>query len=240
MNSMRRYRVKQDTGWDEVIRRAKQPQRLGPIMMFFLLWALCGFNPWVGFGLAFPVMGILGLRGKRKIREDDILIEELAETRTSLPEVPQVEAQVPELHKQIIDDSKEAMSQIRAASNTASGDLGSHLRNMVVNCEKVERGLLSDPSKLSQVQRLFTYYLPSCADLLQARGRAISTDDLKRVGEIDGMISRLDAAFSDFAMRMYGQDGRSVDIDLKLLEQSLAQDLAFSPIPIDTKAKDKV
>ncbi|MEK7661393.1 MAG: hypothetical protein AAB680_05075 [Pseudomonadota bacterium] len=238
---MRRYQVRPHTTWDEVWRRAKQPQRLLPITMFFVLWALLGFNPWVGFGLAFPVMGILGLRGKRKIHEDDILIEELMEPQqpqTSIPEVAQNEAPIAPLHQQVIDDAKGAFTQIRAASNTASGDLGNHLRNMVINAEKVERGLLSDPSKLSQVQRLFTYYLPSCADLLQARGRAVSANDVVRVNEIDGMISRLDAAFADFALRIHGQDGRSVDIDLKLLEQSLAQDLAFSPI--GSKSKDKV
>ena len=48
------------------------------------------------------------------------------------------------------------------------------------------------------------------------------------------MIGRLKLAYQEFAAKMNGEDSRSVDIDLKLLEQSLAQDL---PLEIISKSK---
>ena len=126
------------------------------------------------------------------------------------------------LHKQIMVDAKSSITQIKSASNVASGALGDQLRKMVQSIEIVQKGLEEDASKLSQVQRLFTYYIPAAADILKARGKAASANDANRIGEIDVMINRLEGAFADFAARIMGEDARSLEIDIKLLSQSLA------------------
>lgn len=226
------------TTWREVARRLKEPRRVGPIIMFAILWALLNFNPWVGFGLLFPVMGILGLRGSKKKQNSNIANLNFENQQLPEPkEVPQIappqevkeQKKSKPLHAQVLTDAKSSIAQIKSAANVASGELGDKLRQMVHSLEIVEKGLNEDSSKLSQVQRLFTYYVPSTADILKARGKAASVNDEKRIGEIDSMINRLEAAFADFAARIMGEDARSLEIDIKLLSQSLAAE--FDTIP---------
>ena len=117
-------------------------------------------------------------------------------------------------------------SGVRCIHN-ASGAVGENLRSIVKNAEMMQHELLRDASKLSEVQRVFTYYIPATADLLTARGKAMIGNDEAKTHDIDNMIARLEAAFRDFAARMHGEDVRSIDIDIKLLDQSLKQDLPF-------------
>ena len=97
---------------------------------------------------------------------------------------------------------------------------------MVAKVREVEGGLESDPSRLSDVQRLFTYYLPATADLLAARGGVAGSGDMARVAEIDAMIGKLDLAYNDFADRLKGHDARSLEIDLRLLDRALDEEFA--------------
>lgn len=240
--------------WDDFFDRVKEPRNTSLLVIFGVIWALCGFNPWVGFGLGCGYLGKLGVIGrKRKLYEEFEAMQHEIELRkglsTGVPTFPNTPSPVseqqstPALHKSIIDDAQDELLSLKSAANTADGQLGINLRSMVMNSEKIQRDLLDDPSKLSQVQRLFVYYLPSVSDLLNARGKAVSNGDTTKIGEIDAMFDRLATAFNDFALRMHGEDARSVDIDLKLLDQSLAQDLGLEPRPIANPAlrniKDK-
>jgi hypothetical protein len=47
---------------------------------------------------------------------------------------------------------------------------------------------------------------------------------LGRLAEIDRMIAKLDLAYTDFAARLKGHDARSLEIDLRLLDQSLDEE----------------
>lgn len=173
---------------------------------------------------------------KKKDKEDFDNIGEEAEHKqieigqNNIPAIENQNNGVKPLHLEIMADAKSSIAQIKSASNVASGELGNQLRKMVNSIDIVQKGLDEDPSKLSQVQRLFTYYIPAAADILKARGKAASANDENRIGEIDAMINRLEAAFADFAARIMGEDARSLEIDIKLLSQSLAAE--FDSIPV--------
>lgn len=145
--------------------------------------------------------------------------------KPSVDETPQnVALPPPQMHLKILDDAQNYVEQIKSAANVATGQLGASLREMVNSLEKAKMALLKAPEKLSQIQRLFTYYTPETANLLVARGKAASSGDAQRLGEIDEMLGKLEIAFSQFNSKMDGDDGRSADIDMKLLSQSLEQD----------------
>ncbi len=226
--------------WDEVWERAKSPKVFPQLIMAFLIAGMLGFNPWVLFGMSFWVFGALGLNEpKRKYKEfyeEEQEYWQKKQNDSFVPEVKTIENQqaITPVSK-ILDDADDDIDAIKAASHVASGELGDNLREMANVLDKCTQDLKKHPEKFSQVQRLFTYYVPSTNTLIKARGKAASIGDNVKIAEIDNMIGRLKLAYQEFAAKMNGEDSRSVDIDLKLLEQSLAQDL-----PLEMRIKDKI
>lgn len=130
------------------------------------------------------------------------------------------------LHETLIAAAAGDRLRIEAAASVASGQLGADLRGIDTTLDEIERSLRADPSRLSDAQRVFTYYLPALGNLLTARGTV--GGDAGRVAEIDRMVGQIAQAFRDVAGRLQGQDARSLDIDLKLLEQSLSDEFGVT------------
>ena len=231
---------------EEFAVRIRSPQSFGVLAFWFFIWAICSFNPWVGIGLFFAAGGSLGFFGGKRDTVDDLWgydkslddyfdedededgrrrrqggeSEAAARARANGEALPEPEAP-PKLHQAVIAEAEPALVRLEAAASVAEGELGARLRNMVARVKEVEMGLRQDPSKLSDVQRLFTYYLPATADLLGARGAIAGGAEPARLAEIDAMIGKLDLAYTDFASRLRGHDARSLEIDMRLLDQSL-------------------
>jgi hypothetical protein len=130
------------------------------------------------------------------------------------------------LHGKVIGDAAQARAALASAAAVASGELGERLRRINDTVDQIARALEADPSRLPDVQRVFTYYLPSAADLIAARGSLVAKGDAARVAEVDSMIGKLDVAFADFLEKVHGRDPRTIDIDIRLLEQALDQEFA--------------
>ena len=227
---------------DELLPRVRSKATFGATFFWLAIWAVCGFEPWVGFGLMFAWAGSVGLLGNKKDNLDDWDEEdergyqrarggesqENARARQfgEVMDEPSTPSAVP-LHRQVIADAASARARLEAAASVADGGLGTRLRNMVAKVRDVEAGLESDPSRLSDVQRLFTYYLPATADLLAARGGVAGSGDEARLAEIDTMIGKLDLAYNDFADRLKGHDARSLEIDLRLLDRALDEEFVI-------------
>jgi hypothetical protein len=245
-------RRQKDSLKDEFAVRMRSPQSIAVFAFWFFIWAMCSFNPWVGIGLFFAAGGSLGFFGGKRdtadelwgygSRDDDDAEEDedddgrrrrqggeseaAARARAKGEALPVPEAP-PMLHQAVIADAEPALVRLEAAASVAEGELGLRLRNMVARVKEVEMGLRQDPSKLSDVQRLFIYYLPATADLLGARGAVAGGADPVRLAEIDTMIGKLDLAYTDFASRLRGHDARSLEIDMRLLDQSLDDEFAY-------------
>jgi hypothetical protein len=228
---------------DDLLPLLKSKAAVGATFFWLVIWALCGFNGTVGLAFLIPWAGSVGLfgllSGKRSKRvdrdlDDDADIrgyhralghesDELARARQNgEPIAPALPS--PFLHRQVIADAAAARLRLEAAASVGEGQLGVALRNMLAKVRDVESGLEADPSRLSDVQRLFTYYLPATADLLAARGGVAGSSDTTRLGEIDTMIGKLNLAYSDFADRLRGHDSRSLEIDLRLLDRALDEE----------------
>ncbi|GIU67828.1 5-bromo-4-chloroindolyl phosphate hydrolysis family protein [Candidatus Phycosocius spiralis] len=228
---------------DELAPRLRSPKAMGALIFWFIIWAICDFNPWVGVGLFFAAGGSIGLFGgsKRETKDDlwdydDYEEEDIgryqggendreAQARSSDSNRPILEANT-KLHQKVMAEAKASRMQLEAAASVAEGELGTHLRAMVARIQEVDMGLHQDPNKLSEVQRLYTYYLPATADLLAARRTIAGSTDTARLAEIDAMIAKLNLAYTDFASRLRGHDARNLEIDLRLLDQSLDDEFA--------------
>jgi hypothetical protein len=230
---------------DELVPRIKSRATFGATFFWFVIWALTGFNPWAGLGLFFAWGGTVGLFGKDRRGygdDDDDLYEDdrgyrralgfedddLARARAEPGEFQESQpSPKPLIHKEVIASAAPARARLEAAASVAEGNLGQRLRNMVAMVKDVEAGLEADTSRLSDVQRLFTYYLPATADLLVARGAIAGSNDATRLSEIDAMIGKLDQAFTDFAQRLKGHDARTLDLDLRLLDRALDEEFVM-------------
>jgi hypothetical protein len=227
---------------DELVPRITSKATFGATFFWVAIWGITGFEPWVGFGLMFAWAGSVGLLGGGKDRRDGDDVdwdddrgyqralgaesEDSARARQSGE--PLAEPAPPRLlHRQVLADASAARTRLDAAASVADGTLGQRLRAMLVKVKEVEAGLESDPSRLSDVQRLFTYYLPATADLLSARGAIAGSGDSARLTEIDTMIGKLELAYSDFADRLKGHDARSLEIDLRLLDRALDEEFVM-------------
>jgi hypothetical protein len=208
-------------------------ETIGSTLFWLVLWAICGFNFWVGIGFFFAWGGSIGLfhDGKKRKREaahdgnnrgfDAAKVEQTPSQPETAPIPPLA------LYRQVIADADPARVRLEAAASAAGEPLGARLRNMVSRVKQVVAGLETDPSRLSDVQRLFTYYLPATADLLAARGALAGTSEASRLSEIDTMIGKLDLAYDDFAARLSGHDARSLELDLRLLDQAIDQEFVL-------------
>jgi hypothetical protein len=223
-------RRSEDVNSDDLWKKISAPSRLAATLFWFIIWALSGFEPWVGFGLFFAWAASIGLFGGSDRRRDDDEEDDDRgfQARRGGEPVATPSAPPPLLHRRIIADAKIAKAQLEAAASVGDGALGAHLRKMVAKVAEVEAGLEMDASRLADVQRLFTYYLPATATLLSARGAALCANDLGRLAEIDRMIAKLDVAYTDFAARLKGHDVRSLEIDLRLLDRSLDEEFDLS------------
>lgn len=205
-------------------------------LCWLVIWAMASFEPWVGFGLFVAWAASIGLFGGSDSRlgdkEDDDRGfragrggETAQSARAREDQAPAAaHSPPPLLHRQVIADARIAKAQLEAAASVGDGALGDHLRHMVAKVAEVEASLETEPSRLADVQRLFTYYLPATANLLNARGTSLRAGELGRLAEIDRMIAKLDLAYTDFAVRLKGHDARSLEIDLRLLDQSLDEE----------------
>jgi hypothetical protein len=222
---------------DELLPRIKSRGAIGSTLFWLAIWGVCNFEPWVGFGLMFAWAGSIGLLGGKEDRADNGESDDQRgfhsphggeteeDARARLNGAPIASPESPKLlHRQVIADAVGARTRLEAAASVADGALGTQLRTMLAKVRDVEAGLEADPSRLSDVQRLFTYYLPATADLLTARGALAGTQDIARLSEIDLMIGKLNSAYVDFADRLKGHDARSLEIDLKLLDRALDEE----------------
>lgn len=207
-------------------------EAIGSTLFWLVLWAICGFNFWVGVGFFFAWGGSIGLFRKKKERArqsatdyDDRGYDNRRDEPVQRP--AEILATPIPLFRQVIADAEPARARVEAAASVAGDALGARLRNMVARVKEVVAGLEADPSRLSDVQRLFTYYLPATADLLSARGALAGTSDAPRLAEIDTMIGKLDLAYDDFAARLSGHDARTLDLDLRLLDQAIDQEFTL-------------
>jgi 5-bromo-4-chloroindolyl phosphate hydrolysis protein len=217
----------------------------GSLLFWLIIWAFTSFSGWL-----FPIfLGVALLQGwgwdkakkvrgrrrdrkkrdrHRQGREPIGAAPPLDGSASTPPPIPNTSPKEDTAHQKLIRETFEARAQLTAAASAADGPLGDNLRRMDRATRTVVERLDKDPSDLAHVQRMFTYYLPSAAQLLTARQNIVGTNNLAHQAEIDGMFGRLADAFEGFVARINGTDIRSLEIDLKLLEQSL--DAEFDPL----------
>ncbi len=125
-----------------------------------------------------------------------------------------------------------------AATSIRAREAADRVLHLASLTREIFAAIESDPLRIDRVRRFLTYYLPRAAEIAEAyalleRSSALNTTRLKATGEL---IDRLDVAFTHYAATLQDADLDNLDIELKLLKNSLDADLGpalGAGVPLD-------
>lgn len=126
---------------------------------------------------------------------------------------------------------KEAAPAADRLGAAAGGIADRTVKEKVRHLEQIARDVFgkveADPGSAAGIRRFLSYYLPRAAEL--AEGYAALEDkhapDATRRNEVAQVIGKLEDAFVHYADTLVDHQLGSLDIDLKLIQSSLKEDL---------------
>mgnify|MGYP005812086085 CR=1 FL=1 len=126
-----------------------------------------------------------------------------------------------------------------AATAIRTRAVAERVRHLVKIARDIFAAIERDPLRVDRVRRFLTYYLPRAAEITDAyvaleRSAVPDTARLAATGEL---IDRLDVAFTRYAANLQDADLDRLDIELKLLKNSLDEDIG--PAQTDIPSGEK-
>jgi 5-bromo-4-chloroindolyl phosphate hydrolysis protein len=133
-----------------------------------------------------------------------------------------------ELARKVLTEAIPYRDRLKAAAiNQSDKEVGTRLRQMADTTDAIMDEVEKNPEKLTLVTRFLGYYLPQAAEVADGynmvQGKRIP--DQKRAGEMRDMIGKLGTAFSKFSDSLVDADLKGIDVELKLLEATLKDDM---------------
>lgn len=130
--------------------------------------------------------------------------------------------------KAAFDEAIPALVRIeQVIARTPKNQLRDRLQRIVETGRAIILEVEEDSTRVSAVARLLTYYLPRTADIAtayeQLRERGDAAPD--RRAAIEDVVEKLEDAFVHYADRLADDDMKGVDVDIRLLNESLKEDL---------------
>jgi 5-bromo-4-chloroindolyl phosphate hydrolysis protein len=85
----------------------------------------------------------------------------------------------------------------------------------------------ASPDKLAIAQRVFTYYCPETVKVADALSKLEldARPDIERITSTQTVLKKLEVLFERTELELKADEGKELDIDLKLLDQSIESDL---------------
>jgi len=187
-------------------------------------------------GLPFPVALVIALVFYAGIAL--VLAPRRAAERINQGQVGRVQA---ELVAELIEQGEAVVARLREAARSlrskGASRTTSHLADVA---HGIPDRLTAEPGKLPAVRRFLTYYLPRSAEIAEGLGivERQRTPDHMRLAEIEATLTKLDQAFTFYADSFAQAELDTLDVELKLLGRSLAEDLGMPAEPMRVGRKD--
>jgi 5-bromo-4-chloroindolyl phosphate hydrolysis protein len=129
-----------------------------------------------------------------------------------------------ELAREILSEAQVQLQRLRSlAQETKTAAVREKLTHLHAIAARVVGEVEQKPRRVNNVRRLLTYYLPAAARLADGyhvleNSNAPDRERLKAAGD---MIGRLDEVFARYADRLSEEEVEGLDVELKLLENSI-------------------
>jgi hypothetical protein len=137
-----------------------------------------------------------------------------------------------DLARKVLTDATPLVERLEASGGRIGtpGTAG-RVKRLAETARAIIAGVEADPNRLVSVQRFLTYYLPQAVEL--AENYAVlerkRSPDPARKAEAEALIGKLDEAFSHYADTLLESDLADLDVQLRLLQSSLKEDLGQRP-----------
>lgn len=132
----------------------------------------------------------------------------------------------------VLAEAEPALDRLRdAAPSLPKGIVRTRAERIATTARTLIEDVQAEPARLSTVQRLLTYYLPSAAGIaegyrvLEAQG-SVRPD---RLSAMEAVLAKLEDAFRQGAQRLMDEDLRLLDGEIRLIEEALREDLGDRP-----------
>ena len=135
-----------------------------------------------------------------------------------------------ELVQQVLADAANAL---RALDGTLSRlrhpDSVASVARIVAVGNRLMMMVAANPEKLAIAQRVFTYYCPETVKVAEALAKIESdpAPDMERIAGTQTILKKLEVLFERTELELKADEGKELDIDLKLLDQSIESDLRY-------------
>jgi 5-bromo-4-chloroindolyl phosphate hydrolysis protein len=130
--------------------------------------------------------------------------------------------------QELLNDALPAAARLREASaKITDKTVRDRVQHLTAICQDVFAKVEQNPGNASAVRRFLSYYIPRAAEV--AEGYALLEDrhapDAAKLTEVGGVIEKLEGAFVHYADSLADSELGSLDVDLKLIQASLKEDL---------------
>lgn len=157
---------------------------------------------------------------------------------TPVPRRPEIEAPVvgenvlpqgrTELVQQVLGEAATSLRALDALMpKLRHPDSVSSVARIVAVGNRVMQAVAASPDKLAIAQRVFTYYCPESVKVADALSKLEmdARPDVERITSTQTVLKKLEVLFERTELELKADDGKELDIDLKLLDQSIEADL---------------
>ena len=133
-----------------------------------------------------------------------------------------------ETARELIAEGQAALERLRRTGRAVRDELmREEIKLLAMKAERVIREAQADPSCAMQVRRLFTFYLPNAASVAEGWRVLENKPQPEPVlsAQTRETVANLNDAFSRFAEEMHEPKLQTLDLDLRVLNNALKQDL---------------
>jgi len=136
------------------------------------------------------------------------------------------------LAEQLVADAAPARDRLAAAARAIENKtLKAIVSRLAALTSEIGEKLLAKPETIGRVSRFFTYYLPQAAAFADGYRalESLHVKDQPRMQETEELLTKLEQAFRRYADDIIGSELDHLDVEMKLLRQSLESDLGKLP-----------
>lgn len=176
-----------------------------------------------GFGLPFPVataVAALAFAGLVFLLQPRRLFEGIDVSKVGRARL--------DVARKVLTEAEPAVERLAAtAARVRSPTIKGRVERLAATARAIVAGVEADPSRLASVQRFLTYYLPRAGDLAESYAvlEHQRSPDPARVSQVEELIGKLDEAFTHYADSLLESDLSGLDVELRLLQSSLEEDM---------------
>lgn len=143
-----------------------------------------------------------------------------------------------ELVEELLADAEPDHDRLVAAAKAIRHKpVAASVRHLAEIAVDIGKKLRARPENVGKVSRFFTYYLPRSADFAEGYQKLeqLRSQDRARMADAEDMLKKLEQAFSHYADSLVETDLGGLDVDMKLLRQSLESDNVLPPVALPEK-----